>query len=714
MISIIIYIYNFSCFCTTPHTRHPTRGELLSGNISGAKTPFSIRFQFVDMDDLMTIPRFKLLSAAICAAAVTPGVQADDRETMVVTATGFEQKIENAPASISVISKSQLEDKAYRDVTDALKDVPGVVVTGGASSSDISIRGMGSQYTLFLVNGKRISTRSTRPNSDNAGIEQGWLPPLETIERIEVIRGPMSSLYGSDAMGGVINIITKKVSNTRAWNGAVHGDMTFQENRDSGDLYQTNVYASGPLVEGLLGMKVSGLYSRRPEDKILNGYNEQRMRSGGVAFNLTPDDKNDFDLEFARELQDRNSTPGKSSAAEICRTGRACEPNTRSRSRYEHTTYALTHSGYYEHVNSTSYVQQEETNNPGREMKSYNTIFNTQNQIFLGDHTLTVGGQYRYEKLRDNGNQLEAADGLSKLTRWNWALFAEDEWAILDNFSLLGGIRMDKDENYGDHWTPRGYGVWHIDDQWTLKGGVSAGFRAPDLRQSSASWGQITGGGRSNGIIVGNPDLKPEKSLSEEIALLWNNGDDLNAGVTLFHTRFKDKITEVRRCNSSSDPACTIGNTHYDFVSDRVNVDKADMRGVESTFGWKITRDINWTANYTYTRSEQKSGEFSGKPLNKMPKHMFNTTLDWQATPDFGAWSRLNFRGKSSEYLSRTSMSEGSPSYSEVDLGVRYTAMKNLLLTAGVYNLFDKSIDYDVYDTTLDGRRYTVGMSYSF
>ena len=662
----------------------------------------------------MITPRTKLLSAAVLAAIVAPIAEADDRETMVVTATGFAQTIENAPASISVIPKSQLEDKAYRDVTDALKDVPGVVVTGGGSKSDISIRGMGSQYTLFLVDGKRISTRTTRPNSDNAGIEQGWLPPLESIERIEVIRGPMSSLYGSDAMGGVINIITKKVSNTRGWNGSVHGDVTFQEHRHAGDLYQTNVYGSGPLVEGLLGMKVNGLYSRRPEDKILNGYNEQRMRSGGVTFNLPPDDKNDVDLDIARELQDRNSTPGKTSEREICRTGRGCEPNTRDRSRYEHTTYALTHSGYYEYLNSTSYIQQEKTNNPGRQMKSFNTILNTQNQIFLGDHTLTVGGQYRHEKLRDTGNQLQAADGLSKLTRWSWALFAEDEWAIVDNFSLLGGIRMDKDENYGDNWTPRGYGVWHIDDQWTLKGGVSAGYRAPDLRQSSASWGQATGGGRSRGMIVGNPDLKPEKSLSEEIALLWNDGDALNAGLTLFHTRFKDKITEVRRCNSVNDPSCTIGRTSYDFVSDRVNVDKAEMRGAESTFGWKITPDVNWTANYTYTRSEQKSGQFSGKPLNKMPKHMFNTTVDWQATQDFGVWSRLNFRGKTSSYLSRTSMSEGTPSYSEVDLGVRYNAVKNLQLTAGVYNALDKSIDYDTYDTTLDGRRYTLGMTYSF
>lgn len=138
--------------------------------------------------------------------------------------------------------------------------------------------------------------------------------------------------------------------------------------------------------------------------------------------------------------------------------------------------------------------------------------------------------------------------------------------------------------------------------------------------------GRVTGGGRLDGIIVGNPDLKPEKSLSEELALLWDNNDNLNAGVTLFNTDFKDKITEVRRCNSSADPACTIGDHSYDFVSDRVNVDKANMRGVESSFGWKITRDVNWTANYTYTESEQKSGQFSGKPLNKMPKHMFNTT----------------------------------------------------------------------------------------
>ncbi|TLV21643.1 ligand-gated channel protein [Klebsiella indica] len=651
----------------------------------------------------MTRPHVKLLAVAICAAISSQFVHAADN-TMVVTATGFEQKIQNAPASISVITKQQIEDKAYRDVTDALKDVPGVVITGGGSSSDISIRGMSSQYTLFLVNGKRISSRTTRPNSDNSGIEQGWLPPLESIERIEVIRGPMSSLYGSDAMGGVINVITKKISNTKAWSGSLHADATFQEDRDSGDLYQTNVYASGPLIDGVLGAKVTGLFSRRAEDKIEYGYSEQKMRNGGITLNFTPDEKNDFDLDYSRELQDRNSTPGKSRSA-----GRG-----KDNSHYQHTNYTLTHNGYYDDINSTSYIQREESNNAGRHMKSYNTIFNTQNQIFLGDHTLTLGGQYRYEKLSDKGNKFEAADRLSKLTRWSWALFAEDEWAITDSFTLTGGLHLDKDENYGSNWTPRGYGVWHLTEQWTLKGGISAGYRAPDLRQSSAGWGQGTGGRYLDGIIVGNPDLKPEKSLSEEIALMWDNADNLNASITVYNTDFKDKITEVRRCNSSSDPACKIGNHEYDFVSDRVNVDKAIIRGVESTFGWKITRDLNWTANYTYTKSEQKSGKFSGKPLNKMPKNMFNTTVDWQATADFGLWSRLNFRGKTSEYLSRTSMAKSKPSYTQVDIGLRYNLPLDVLLTAGVYNVLDKQIDDDTYDMVLDGRRYTVGITYNF
>lgn len=115
-------------------------------------------------------------------AAETPATETKSTptDTMVVTASGFQQRIQDSAASISVVTREQIENKAYRDITDALKDVPGVVVTGGGSHSDISIRGMSAKYTLILVDGKRVDTRGTRPNSDGSGIEQGW-PPLSAL-----------------------------------------------------------------------------------------------------------------------------------------------------------------------------------------------------------------------------------------------------------------------------------------------------------------------------------------------------------------------------------------------------------------------------------------------------------------------------------------------------------------------------------------------------
>lgn len=128
----------------------------------------------------MTIPHVKAVAAAVCVASLPSLVYAADQDTVVVTATGFEQKIQDAPASISVITKQQIEDKAYRDVTDALKDVPGVVVTGGGSSSDISIRGMASQYTLFwsTVSGSAHAARdrtAITPALNKAGCRR-WNP----------------------------------------------------------------------------------------------------------------------------------------------------------------------------------------------------------------------------------------------------------------------------------------------------------------------------------------------------------------------------------------------------------------------------------------------------------------------------------------------------------------------------------------------------------
>ncbi|EPF70977.1 ligand-gated channel protein [Acinetobacter rudis] len=632
-------------------------------------------------------------------------------DTIVVTASGFEQDIKKAPATISVLSQEEINKKAYRDVTDALKDVPGVVVTGGGSSSDISIRGMGSAYTVILVDGKKVNTRSVRPNSDNAGIEQGWLPGITAIERIEVIRGPMSGLYGSDAMGGVINIITKKTATE--WSGSVKLDTTLQENQDSGNLYQANAYVSGPLIENLLSLKANGTFSQRQEDDIIGGFNKQKMRAGGATLSLTPNDLHAIDFEYQRSIQNRSGTVGKTIEDKPGRNG----PATNSYSDYYRTDYSINHRGEFGRVKTQSYIQREETDNPSRNMEAVNTTFNTINQIELGAHNLSFGGMYLEEELDDKGNQLviSGKEPISSLDRYSWALFAEDTWSIVDSFNVTASLRLDKDEKFGSHWSPKVYGVWSLNDQWTVKGGVSTGYKTPALRATVAEWGQATGGGSSKGVIVGNPDLKPETSTNYEVSVNWDNLDNLTAGLTIFNSEFKDKITEVRDCSGDSGKLeCEWLGERFDFVSLRENVDKANMRGVEATFTWQVIPTVNLTANYTFTDTEQKSGKFKGKPLNQMPEHMFNTTVDWEVNDQISTWSRLNFRSKTSEYLSRTSMSKGKPAYAMVDVGMNYRVSEQVQIAAGVYNLLDKEINQDTYDFVLDGRRYNLGMTYKF
>lgn len=657
---------------------------------------------------MVTFNRHRLACAIAVTTWISAPVNAQEQVELgnvVVTASGFEQQVKQAPASISVVTREALAKKSYRDVTDALRDIPGVVVTGGASSSDISIRGMASKYTLILIDGKRMESRATRPNSDGPGIEQGWTPPLEAIERIEVVRGPMSSLYGSDAMGGVINIITRKVADT--WHVGLRTEKTFQDRSDSGDYHTLNGHLSGPLVDGLLGLQVYGQTSRRDEDDIPRGFNEQKTDSGTAKLSFTPNEANDLVLEAGRTEQERNASVGRSGTS-----------NSDSLSDYDRTHYSISHTGRWESGQSESYMQQERIENPGRDMELKNSVFNTQSSLFLGDHVATLGGQYKYEDLSDKGNQLAGAEDLTRLTRWSWALFAEDEWSLTDSFALTTGLRMDRDENYGTHWSPRVYGVWQAAEQWTIKGGVSSGYRSPDIRSAVDNWGQITGGGRGDpAVIVGNSALKPEESLSQEIGVLWDSLNGLSAGVTLFNTDFKDKITELRRCSDTTGNAsgqCIANGEAYRFISDRVNVDEARMRGVEATFDWAITESVSLGANYTYTESEQRSGEFRGEPLNQMPKHMFNTTLDWQTSDRLGTWARLNYRSETSEYLSRTSMAKSTPSYTLVDLGGTYDVTHNVKLLAGVYNIFNEQIEYTSHETVLDGRRYTVGMNVSF
>lgn len=650
------------------------------------------------------------VATACCATSVVADTNAnasDDVEVIVVTAAGFEQQLKDAPASISVISRDDLSKRFYRDALDAMLDAPGVIITGGGDRQDISLRGMGSDYTLILVDGKRQSSRETRTNSDSGGVEGAWTPPLAAIERIEVVRGPMSSLYGSDAIGGVINIITRKVPET--WQGELRLDTTIQQRSESGNVYQGNFFLTGPMIENLLGVQLYGQFTERKEDDIYSGYRGRKADNLTGRFAFTPTKDHDIILEAGVSNQTFDSTLGKTvkplEPGESC--GRNGCPET-SETEYETTKFSLSHTGRWAFGVSDTYIKHEEFDNKSRQMKIRNTDAQSTLVAPVADaHTLSVGLAYNYQDLTDKtGNQLST--GLTDIDRYQWSVFAEDEWRLTDTFALTGGLRMDDDENFGSHFSPRLYGVWQLSEKLTAKGGISTGFRAPSLRQTVNGWGQVSRGGN----MYGNPDLEAEKSINYEAGLLYSFAKGSSAGITVFYNEFEDKITRVQ-CPAT---LCTDGPNQ--FGSDPttyVNVDDAVTQGVEVSFQQKITTTVSVNGSYTFTDSEQKSGQYKGSPLNQLPRHLLQTSVKWQPSDNLSGWARVNYRGKESQPVTGPSSSSLiAPSYTFVDFGGSYQLNDNLTFNAGIYNLFDKEITLDDYGYIEDGRRYWLGLSASF
>ncbi|MHC5232207.1 TonB-dependent receptor domain-containing protein [Brucella sp. LJL56] len=687
----------------------------------------------------------KKKSSATEAGIETTADGAVKLNQIVVTATGFEQNITDAPASITVVPGEELEKGAYRDLTDALKDVQGVTVTGSAAERDIFIRGLPGSYTLLLVDGKRQSTRDARTNG-NSGFEQSFLPPANAIERIEVIRGPMSSLYGSDAMGGVINIITKKVSDT--WSGSFTVDGTAQQHSKFGNSLQGSYYITGPLVPNLVGVQVWGRGLKRQEDKIINGTPEQKDIDITGRVTITPNEDHDIMLELGKTRLRRDSTVGNN--IDPVPTRGTAPVDTYNYNDRDH--WSISHTGRWgpttsdfsfmqETARRSSFSWDKKSGSFAEAMRSphiRNSIldgkFTTPFELY-GNHTLVTGGQFMDSVLTDQNpgrrTGLDEEFGIKQ-----WALFAEDEWWLTPDFGLTGGLRLDHHEVYGSHWSPRGYAVWHATEQLTLKGGISTGFRAPEIRTIAPGYAYTTGGGNCTygpngtcGVIIGDPNLQPEKSTSYEASALWDNQEGLRLGATYFYTKFTDKIaSNIQYDPVTGEPRRWDQDPNY-VLYYSYNIDEAVLQGVELTGEWEATSTLNFRASYTYTDSEQKTGEYAGLPLARTPKHMASIRADWM-TPVEGlkAWASGNYHGEEINAGLRIG-TVGEPyayndkgdviarkykAYATFDIGGSYDFSENVTLNAAVYNIFDKKTAVDELNNVVEGRRLWVGMTSRF
>ncbi len=649
-------------------------------------------------------------------------------DTVVVTAAGFEQLLKDAPASVSVISGEELRKGNVTSLNDILKEVQGVAVTGLANESDIYIRGLPGAYTLILVDGKRQSTRDARTNG-SSGFEQSFIPPVSAIERVEVVRGPMSSLYGSDAMGGVVNLITKRVSDV--WSGEVTVEGTFNSDPDFGDNRQLSFYLNGPVVTDRLGLQIWGRTMRRDAASLAGGVDGSDEYDLGARLTWRPTDAQDVMLEFGRTELERQAF-GATTYSE----------NTRNR-------ISLTHLGHWDFGTSEISLSREVGQRTGftqavvggnytagaRAPEITNTVLDAKLNMQLGangQHNLTFGGQFfRADLVDQNPGQ---GTGLNEKFRADqWALFLEDEWRLNDSFALTMGLRYNAHDEYKAHVTPRLYGVWSVNENLTIKGGISTGFRAPDIRSITPGYAYTTGGGncrvsRSCGVIIADPNLKPESSTSVEMSAMWEQ-DNLQFGATAFHTQFRDKIENFNTGNPWTAGPQYLDSTgtpqFYNIWYNR-NVSKAAISGLELTTSAQLNDNLRLRANYTFTDSKQKSGAFLGFPLARTPRHMASLRFDW-ATPVAGldTWFSANYHGSEIAAGARLG-TNGSPvvingvtgrkygGYTTLDIGANYALTSNVNMNVAIYNLLDKRVGLADSNTTIEGRRAWLGITTRF
>lgn len=672
------------------------------------------------------------ISSAIAQDSQSPTV---DLGTMVVTASGFEQSIKQAPASISVITREELEQKSVASLTDALTDIPGVDVEANAGKTgglNISIRGMPSDYTLILIDGRRQNVAGNITPNGFGETSTSFLPPVNSIERIEVIRGPMSTLYGSDAMGGVVNIITRKVSDR--WHGSVTADTTFETTDGAGDSRKLDLYLSGPIIKDRLGLTIRGSkFKRDASDMEPTGdYHENAeiskrgpnpveadIHSVGARLTLTPNRDHDIWLDVESSRTKYNNSESQLGTA--TNTGGYTETQ-----RFNQDQYTLAHTGRFSFgtLDSSIMYSTRETlgrtipeGTPGktfgahRELEANNIIFDTKLTSLIGNHMLTVGGQFWDAEMKDG---VAPAPYKHK----QYALFAEDEWQVTDNFAATVGLRYDHHDVFGSHVSPRAYAVWNVNDNWIVKGGVSRGYKTPRLDQLTPG----INGFRGQGTIpsIGTPTLKPETSTNFELGAIYDSNSGFMIGVTAFHNDFKDKISsgnDIPNCSweeNPNRPGCVDHGywPNLNYFSQTLNVDKATTQGFELTTAFDITDALSLTANYTFLDTEQKSGPDKGKPLSDSPKHAINAKLSWLVDDRLNTWLRASYRSSRhrSDELIRSQLGDYK-AYATVDIGAAYKLSKNLTVSASINNLFNK--DFQEYGRYTDARgRATSGPLY--
>lgn len=702
-------------------------------------------------------------------------------DTMVVTATRTEMSVKEAPSAVQVVDSKKLEQTQAKTLHDALKGALGVnVFNDFQGRSNVSIRGSKSRHVLIMVDGKRLGGELSYNSANAWDVDR---IRMEDVEKVEIIRGPAGALYGSDAIGGVINVITKTPEKTTASVNYEYG--WYEDGKGAG--YKSNLYLQG--AENQYSYKVSaGLNNSRPYQisavDEANFYGEEQPLSLNVGYTFDNGNKLSFDFSRLKEDTHRTYLTKKKMTDKFSLTGTEAVFNKNKR-----TDYAVTYQGSddinnwlfraYKSVFDKEYAKNTKYPSMGGgsmgggsmgggsmgggstgggmpggmpggstggmtgggsgmggamaslirpindEVKRTLSVFEGNNSWTLSDkNKLTAGFEYRQDK--SEGTRLKKANtsltGNAYTARDRaeinyWAAYVQDELKPTEKWLIIPSVRFDHSDKFGNEVTSRLATTYNAADDVRVKAVVGQGYKTPTVNELYHFWEMYAQVARNEGeFYVGNPDLKPEKSLSYELAIEKDWGDKTTVHFGLFRNELKDMIQEFDTGMKTTDNPTLYPGIGKDRIMTYKNIPEATMQGAELSASHKLAKDIYLNLGYTFLDAKDKT---EGTRLIDTSKHQLTFGVSYQPENIY-AWdvsfdlvSNFNYYYRDNERSTMKDPVYDTKNFTIANIMTSKYINKDTKIYLGIDNISNHQ-NFGLFADGNLGRLYRVGMEYKF
>jgi outer membrane receptor for ferrienterochelin and colicins len=693
---------------------------------------------------------------ALIASAVLLNAQVVLDEIKVITATKSEKSVEGVSSSVIVVTKDEIEQNGYGSLSDIFKKIPSITLQPNAfpsanskNKSGISIRNLGSNGVLLLIDGKRLSGEVKNPYDIDR-------IPASMIERIEIIKGPSSALYGSDALSGVINIITKQpkdkfkgsIGAKNAINSegkgaqiALDADIAGKIDKLSyslnANILRSNGYekqkTADTRVNNPSGNKIKPSTHPNPliQTNVKDFYNVWESQSEEatarnfnqrVEYELIDDMFLGVDFSYMKEDRQGDYIGTFHPSNYAVNGSKVPVFNVPIHSEDDNTRWGfgadyrallgedtkifakIYHSKYKKRNDVTAlnwkdlgYLSRQDSANSGLSANVKITSYETYVQSYVTDNNLlTIGGEFRDEtRVATVFNQAGTFEKKSVDYR---ALYLQDEWAINEALSIIFGVRYDDASNAKSKTTLKAGVTYLLSDFANLRASFSQGYRVPDIRERYISKQTPTGLQLGADVIRGPKtsvyDLKPEFVNAYELGV-GGKYKKFNYDFALFYNDLKDKIEMVNK------------GSYFTFE----NIANAYTYGLETNLAYDFTDQINADIIYSYVKSQNKDGK---KVLLLAPEHSLRAGLNYKPIEDLNIKLSARFTSKQ-DYEYTNSLVQNVRKTSDTafytDVSANYK-ISDFLIYAGIDNIFDEKLNEEFFVD--NGRIFYGGFRYNF